>query len=105
MLSLKSVANTNGLISAPNPINKHKFKILEPDIFPRSKSVLFFLADIIPVIISGRAVPIATTVIPINLSDSPKFSAIITELSTTKSAPNFSPNMPKIKYKIIVPVG
>lgn len=43
----------------------------EGKLFPSNKSPSFFLAAIIPVIISGRAVPIATTVIPISLSDKP----------------------------------
>ena len=96
ILSLKSVANIKGLIAAPNPTKKQRFKILEPDIFPNNKSVSFLLADIIPVMISGRAVPAATIVIPINLSDNPNLLAIITELSTTKSEPNFNPKIPKI---------
>ena len=86
---------------APNPINKHKLKILEPIIFPSNKSDSFFLAAIIPVIISGKAVPIATIVIPINRSDKPSASAIKIELSTTKSEPNFNPSIPKIKKMII----
>ena len=93
---LKFVANTNGLIIAPIPTNKHKFIILDPIIFPNNKSVSLFLADIIPVVISGRDVPIATIVIPINPSDNPIAFAISTELSTTKSAPNFNPSIPKI---------
>ena len=93
---LKSVANVKGFITAPKPISKHKFKILDPVIFPSNKSASPLLADIIPVIISGSAVPIATIVIPINLSDNPKFSAIIIALSTTKSEPNFNPNIPRI---------
>ena len=44
---LKSVANVKGLMTAPIPTNKHKFMILEPDIFPNNKSVSSFLADII----------------------------------------------------------
>lgn len=36
---LKSVANVKGLMTAPIPTNKHKFMILEPDIFPNNKSV------------------------------------------------------------------
>ena len=100
ILILKSEVNTRGLIMAPNPINKHKFRILEPEILPNNKSVSFFLAAIIPVIISGKAVPTATTVIPINRSDKPSFWAMRIELSTTKSEPNFNPNIPKIKYYI-----
>ena len=84
-LPLKSVANVKGFITAPKPISKHKFNIFDPVIFPSSKSGSPLLADIIPVIISGNAVPIATIVIPINLSDKPKVSAIIIALSTTKS--------------------
>ena len=101
---LKSVANVKGLMTAPIPTNRHKFIILEPDIFPNNKSVSSFLADIIPVIISGKAVPIATIVIPMNRSDNPKLLAIVTELSTTKSAPNFSPKIPNIIYTIIIPM-
>ena len=69
---------------------------------PSNKSDSSLFADIIPVIISGNAVPTATMVIPINLSDKPKLSAIKIELSTTKSDPNFSPNIPKTKKIIIV---
>ena len=102
MLLLKLAVNLKGLIIAPSPTSKHKFKILEPVILPSNKSDSSLFADIIPVIISGNAVPTATMVIPINLSDKPKLSAIKIELSTTKSDPNFSPNIPKIKKIIIV---
>ena len=98
---LKSLINVKGLIIAPKPINTHKFIIFEPITFPTNNSVSFFLADIILVIISGKDVPIATIVIPINLSVNPNLLAISIELSTTKSAPNFKPNIPKIKNIII----
>ena len=96
ILILKSVVKINGLMIAPKPINKHKFTILDPVIFPNSKSVSFRLAEIIPVMISGSAVPTAMIVIPIKLSDNPNFPAMDTALSTIKSAPNFSPNKPTI---------
>lgn len=96
-LILKLLEYVNGLITAPIPINKHKFKIFEPDTIPNNISVLSFFAAIIPVIISGNAVPIATIVIPINFSVKPSLPAIKVELSTTKSAPNFSPSTPKNK--------
>lgn len=97
MLVLKPVEYVNGLIIAPIPISKHKFKIFEPEIFPNNISVLSLFADITPVIISGNAVPIATIVIPINFSVNPSLLAINIELSTTKSDPNFNPNTPKNK--------
>ena len=93
---LKSAEKANGLITAPSPINSNKFIILDPDIFPSNKSVSSFLADIILVVISGNVVPIAIIVIPINFSVKPSLLAINTEFSTTKSAPNFKPNTPKI---------
>ena len=39
ILLLKSGINTKGFITAPKPINKHKFKILDPVIFHNNKSV------------------------------------------------------------------
>ena len=95
-LPLNLVVNVKGFITAPNPINKHKFKMLEPDIFPNNRSVSSFFAATIPVIISGKDVPIATIVMPINLSDHPISCAISIKLSTTNSEPNFNPNIPKI---------
>ena len=78
--------------------------MLDPVKFPINKSVSFFLPAIIPVIISGNAVPIATIVIPINFSDSPSFVAIDILLFTTKSDPNFSPNIPTIKKIAILKI-
>ena len=82
-LLLNSALKDNGLIDAPNPINKNKFIIFEPVIFPNNKSVSHLLADIMPVTISGSAVPKATIVAPIKLSDQPKLLAIIMLFSTT----------------------
>ena len=95
-LLLNCASKNRGLIDAPRPINKNKFIILEPVIFPSNKSVSPLLADIIPVTISGSAVPTATIVVPIKLSDHPKLCAIKTLFSTTKSAPYLSPNKPNM---------
>ena len=91
-----------GLITEPIPINKVRLIILEPTIFPKNNSFSFFLAEIIPVIISGRAVPTAIMVIPIKLSEKPKSLAIKVALFTTKSEPNLRPNKPSTIYKIII---
>ena len=78
ILILKSDAYIKGFITAPKPINKQRFRIFDPDMFPNNKSVSPLLADIIPVIVSGNAVPIAIIVIPINFSDIPTLPAIPT---------------------------
>ena len=51
----------------------------EPIIFPIAKSVSFFIIDTIDVTSSGRAVPIATIVSPITLSEILSSFAIIVE--------------------------
>ena len=69
-------------------------KICEPKIFPIAISVSPFLVATTEVNNSGRLVPIATIVRPINFSLIPNIVAISTEPLTTKSPPNFNPNIP-----------
>ena len=46
-LLLNCASKNRGLIDAPRPINKNKFIILEPVIFPNNKSVSPLLADLV----------------------------------------------------------
>ena len=76
-LELKLSENSSGVITAPTPNIKNIFKTHEPTKLPTAKSVSFFKTAIIEVIISGIAVPIATIVSPITLSDIPNCSAML----------------------------
>ena len=98
--SLNSFENVSGVISAPVPIIKNEFNIQEPIKFPTANPPSFFITAITDVIISGRAVPIATIVNPIILSLIPKIVANMLDCSTTKSPPNFSNIIPIIIYII-----
>ena len=70
---------------APIPKIKNRLRTQEPTKFPTAKSVSFRITAIMEVTSSGIAVPRATIVRPITLSDILKYSAIKVELSTTKS--------------------
>ena len=63
--------NTIGLISPTTPKIKVIFRIFEPIIFPNDIPTSFFDKATIVTKISGRDVPIATTVIPIAFSENP----------------------------------
>ena len=70
-LEISKLANNEDIPKTPNTLY-----IFEPNILPIAKSVCFFIAAKTPVTNSGRDVPIATIVIPIIVSDKPKFLAI-----------------------------
>ena len=76
---INSVVNSRGVSIAPIPKIKSKLSVQEPIIFPTAKSVSFFIIDTIDVTSSGRAVPIATIVRPITLSEILSSFAIIVE--------------------------
>ena len=65
-----------GLIIAEIPTTINEFKILDPTILPNARAVSPFLAAITEEASSGKEVPIATTVKPINKSLTPKAFAI-----------------------------
>ena len=97
---LNSLENSKGVIIAPTPKIKNKLRTQEPTKFPTAKSVSFLITAIIDVTSSGIAVPIATIVKPITLSDILKLSAISVALSTTKSPPYLSSTIPIIINRI-----
>lgn len=99
-LNINSFEKANGVIIAPVPNIKNEFNIHEPIKFPTAKSPSFFITAIIDVINSGKAVPIATIVKPITLSEIPYFIAISVDSFTTISPPNFNATTPNI-IKII----
>ena len=69
-------------------------KILLPKILPIAISPCPLLAAIMEETISGRLVPIATTVIPINHSPIPKVLAMETPPDTRNFAPDTKPIRP-----------
>ena len=66
---VKSAENAKGVIIAPIPRIRNRFSTHEPTRFPTAKSVSFLNVAIIEVTSSGIAVPIATIVSPITLSE------------------------------------
>ena len=91
---IKSGVNSSGVIIAPIPKIKNKLSTQEPTKLPTAISVSLRIAAKIDVTSSGRAVPIATTVKPITLSDILKYKAMFVAESTTKSPPYFNKNTP-----------
>ena len=71
-------------------------KMFDPTILPMAISDCFRNAAINEVASSGKDVPTATTVSPINASDTPKVRAIVTAPSTMKRAPNINATSPPI---------
>ena len=94
--SLNSLENSSGVISAPVPNIKNEFTMHEPIRFPIAKPPSALTTAITAVIISGKAVPIATIVNPITLWLNPKIFASSLASSTTRSPPNFNRTTPII---------
>ena len=92
---LNNELNGIGLIIEDTPKIRNVLNILDPIIFPTTKSNFFFIAATTDTINSGREVPIAKIVAEIRNSDRPKFLAIIIEESRT--------NFPPINKAIIPP--
>ena len=69
-------------------------KMLEPTTFPRARPLSPFLEAVTEVTSSGREVPIATMVKPINVSLRPNAVAMAQALSTTRSPPKMIPARP-----------
>lgn len=95
-LSINSLEKANGVIIAPVPNIKNEFNIHEPIKFPTAKFPSFLITAIIDVTNSGKAVPIATIVNPITLSEIPYFIAISVVSFTTTFPPLFNAIIPTI---------
>lgn len=67
---------------------------LEPTTLPRARPLSPFREAVTDVTSSGREVPIATIVKPINVSLRPNAAAIEQALSTTRSPPKIIPIKP-----------
>ena len=89
-LFTNSPEKLSGVIIAPTPSIKNEFNIQEPIRFPNANPCSPFTLAIIEVISSGKAVPIATIVSPITLSEIPYIAAILLASSNTISPPYFS---------------
>ena len=87
MSIMLSQAKATGLIAAATPSTRRMLKILEPMTFPSAISTSSFLAATMEVTSSGRLVPMAIMVSPINVWLSPRRTAIAEAPSTTKSPP------------------
>ena len=82
-----------GQIIEETPITIKELKILDPTILPNARAVSPFLAAITEEASSGKDVPIATTVKPINKSLTPKAFAISVAPKTSNlELPTRSPN-------------
>lgn len=91
------LSRISGCIIAENPIMIRILRIFEPIIFPMVILVRFLNAATRDVASSGTDVPIAITVKPIILSESPYIFAIATAHSTRIFPPKKSQNIhPKI---------
>ena len=84
----------SGLITAPSPIIKKRFRMQEPMRLPIAKPSVPFSVAVMDVINSGSAVPMPTIVKPIMLSGTAIVSPMILALSTAKSAPNLRATKP-----------
>ncbi len=92
MHTIPSVRNSGayatGVINAEVPTTKRILKILLPTILPTAISALPLIAAVTLVTSSGREVPKATMVRPINRSLMPKISASAVAASTATSEPS-----------------
>lgn len=89
-------ANGIGTISEEIPSTNRMLKILLPTTFPTAISAFPFLAAATEVASSGREVPWATMVSPINFSDRPAIGAIFTAASTAILLHNTTTTPPPI---------
>ena len=87
-------SNTTGIIKAVVPTTNKILKILLPTIFPIAISAFPFMAAETEVTSSGRDVPSATIVRPINLSLNPKPFAKAVAASTVISEPHTTATRP-----------
>ena len=84
---IKLGSNGTGVINTLEPTTKRMLKILEPMMFPIAISALPFLAAVTEVTSSGKDVPNATIVNPINLWLTPNEMAMFVAASTAKLLP------------------
>ena len=84
---IKLGSKGTGVISALEPTTNKILKILDPMIFPIAMSALPFLAAVTEVTSSGKEVPKATIVNPINLWLTPSEMAMFVAASTAKLLP------------------
>ena len=84
---IKLGSKGTGVISALEPTTNRILKIFEPMMFPIAISALPFLAAVTEVTSSGKDVPKATMVKPINLWLTPSEMAMFVAASTAKLLP------------------
>ena len=101
----KPISNSTGKISADTPITNRILKILLPTILPIAISAFPLRAAITDVNNSGKEVPNATIVRPINFSLNPIFSAIPVAESTVTSLPKIINAKPTMQAIIIFHTG
>lgn len=89
-----------GLITAVTPIIIRMLKTFDPNMFPRTISLCFFMAAIMQVDSSGNEVPMAMTVRPIMASGMPAIVALVCAPLTRISAPAAIKINPAIKKKL-----
>ena len=75
--NLNAFWNGTGIIIPESPTTKRMLKILLPTIFPTAISEFFFIAAVTEVNNSGKDVPKATIVNPMNLSLKPKNESLV----------------------------
>ena len=84
---IKLGSKGTGVISALEPTTNRILKIFDPMMFPIAISALPFLAAVTEVTSSGKDVPKATMVSPINLWLTPSEMAMVVAASTAKLLP------------------
>ena len=98
-------ANATGIISADVPTTNKMLKMLLPTIFPIAMSAFPLRAATTEVNNSGREVPSATMVSPINLSLIPNILASEVAALTVVSLPQIISTRPMTPIKIIFQIG
>ena len=97
-----SCGESSGVIRDVIPKTKRILNIFDPTIFPTEIALSFLKAAIAEVANSGKDVPKATTLIPITISEIPKYRAKNIAPSTNKLAPNARAIIPPKIYKIVL---
>ena len=92
---IKLGSKGTGVISALDPTTNKILKIFDPMMFPIAISALPFLAAVTEVTSSGKDVPKATMVSPINLWLTPSEMAMFVAASTAKLLPLIKPTRPR----------
>ena len=97
-----SCGESNGAIREVIPNTERILNIFDPTIFPTEIALSFLNAAMAEVASSGSDVPKATTLIPITISEMPRYRAKNIAPSTNKFAPNASAIVPPRIYKIVL---